>query len=88
MKRCCKCKTLKEPLVFNKQSRAKDGLKPSCRLCDKTTNQERYKRLETQIVAQVKEWQTKNPEKVAAAKLKYRQKHSVKISPITPSLDV
>ena len=76
MKRCSKCSELKEPSNFNKQTRAKDGLKPICRQCDKLANQNRYKNLEEKIIKQVKEWQSKNPEKVAAAKAKYRNKQS------------
>ena len=76
MKLCSKCGESKEESLFNKQARAKDGLKPICKSCDKLANQHRYKNLEQKILKQVKEWQSKNPEKVAAAKAKYRNKQS------------
>lgn len=74
MKTCCKCGLPKDTSLFNKQARAKDGFKPQCKSCDKLANQHRYKSLEQKIIKQVKEWQAKNPEKVAAAKAKYRNK--------------
>jgi len=74
MKLCSKCKESKESSNFNKQARAKDGLFPYCKSCCKIINQNRYKALEDKIIRQVKEWQVKNPEKVKAAKDKYRLK--------------
>jgi len=35
MKRCSKCKQVKPITEFNRQSQQKDGLRPSCRLCQK-----------------------------------------------------
>lgn len=74
MKICKNCGTEKDPSEFNNQSRSKDGKKSFCRICDKELNKARYLRLEKHIVKQVKEWQKKNPEKVKAAKDKYRNK--------------
>ncbi len=66
--------TAKEELFFDKQTRAKDGLKSICKSCAKDLNKQRYSRLSKKILEQVKEWQKLNPEKVAAAKAKYREK--------------
>ena len=76
MKICSRCRESKEESQFNKQSRAKDGLKGICKECDKLLNKERYIRLEDKIIAQVKVWQSKNPTKVAEAKRKYKAKQS------------
>jgi len=76
MKHCTKCREAKDESLFDKQSRAKDGRKPICKSCAKTLNRERYLRLERKIIEQVRAWQKENPEKVAAAKAKYRNKTS------------
>jgi protein-arginine kinase activator protein McsA len=76
MKTCSKCQQSKAEAEFNKQSRSKDGFKSICRACDKEINKARYLKLQPKIMEQVLAWQAKNPEKVAAAKTKYRQKHS------------
>jgi hypothetical protein len=74
MKTCSKCLQSKEPSAFQKQSRAKDGLKSWCKECAKKANQDRYQKLKPQILENVLNWQQKNPDRVAAAKEKYRAK--------------
>lgn len=80
MKQCRKCLQNKDFSEFNKQTRAKDGFHPFCRPCRKKDNKERYLRLEDKIIKQVKLWQKKNPDRVKAAKDKYRNKKAQTVS--------
>ena len=76
MKICSKCNESKDEALFDNQTKAKDGKKPFCKTCSKKLNQARYQRLQPKILEQVLAWQAKNPEKVAEAKAKYRNKTS------------
>ena len=67
-KRCEKEKYLHE---FNKQSKAKDGYKGMCRICDKEYNKNRYALHHMDIKEKVCHWQKNNRPKVCGYKKKY-----------------
>ncbi len=75
MKTCTKCNKSKPESEFQKQSASRDGLKAFCKTCSKLLNKLRYDSLSEKIGQQVREWQLKNPEKVSAAKTKFRNKN-------------
>lgn len=64
MKKCFKCKILKEITYFSRDKSKKDGLCPYCRNCDK-----QY----------AKEWRNKNIVYAKKRELRYREKNSEKI---------
>ena len=99
IKICKHCLDSKEASEFNKQTRAKDGLKSICKQCDKILNAKRYALKKQSIILQVKDWQRNNVEKVKQIKNNYyvSKKKSKKItkdnlssqnSPIVPTTEV
>lgn len=64
MKRCTKCKEEKNFSQFYKNSTAKDGFRPHCKVC---------------VSAHEKKYKENNPEKVLASKRKYAEKNREKI---------
>ena len=75
-KTCTTCLKEKPLTDFRRQSKNKDGLKYTCKECDDKRARMRYKTKKTKILSQVKEWQSKNPERVKFYKRKYRNKKS------------
>lgn len=75
LKKCTTCGEGKTHGNFRRQSKNKDGLKYTCKICDNNKAKDRYKNKKDTIVLKVKEWQLLNPEKVKMYKKKYRNKH-------------
>ena len=71
---CTKCKELKSLSEFRKQSRTKDGHKYVCRPCDSAAARDRYSDKKKTYIKLVKEWQSKNKDKVKDYKKKYYKK--------------
>ena len=72
---CKKCGYAK-PSDYNNFDKGgnKDGLKSWCKPCSKKANNERYERKKSQIITQIKTWQSKNPEKVKKYKKHFYEK--------------
>ena len=70
MKRCTKCRTLKEVTRFSKCSRNKDGLQHNCKVCNKEDNLKFRTQINPQHHA---EWQRTNPDKLTELVAKYRK---------------
>ncbi len=87
MKTCTKCKMTKEKTEFHKRSRGKDGIHPSCKICEnaRTTawasanrarsnaNKDKYRFANPEkVTANIKKWEKLNPGKKAAQVRKYQ----------------
>lgn len=73
---CSECQKEKAVTEFNRQAKAKDGLKPICKSCDSKLNKARYEAKKKKIITQNKRWQKKNKERVLDYKKRYRDKKS------------
>lgn len=57
MKQCNQCKTFKEPTEFSKRSASRDGLQPSCKVCNQKDND----KFREKKPLYKKEWDKANP---------------------------
>ena len=71
-KKCTKCHNIKNITFFTKDSSKKDGLRSSCRDCDKIIKKLYYLNNKEKVKISNKNWENKNPEKIKEIKNKYR----------------
>lgn len=70
MKRCTKCGELKPETEFYAAKGCKDGLRGDCKACFAARARDWYARNREHVVANVKRWQSENPEQVRATRRK------------------
>ena len=70
MKKCSKCRAVKETTQFSKCSSAKDGFQPNCKSCNKKDNLKFREEINPEHHA---EWQRKNPQVVYRILKKHRR---------------
>lgn len=70
MKRCIKCREIKETTHFSKCSARKDGLQNNCKACNKEDNLKFRTEINPQHHA---DWQRKNPQRLCELVAKYRR---------------
>lgn len=68
MKKCNKCGEEKSTCEFNKQSSSKDGYFPSCKVCRKRDNIERYQLKSGEIKSKAKQYRDANKDKISKNK--------------------
>lgn len=73
MKKCSKCKLLKENSEFRKKTKSKDGLKSYCKPCDDRYNRINYYNKEQYRQTQMENWREKNKDKYDEYQKQYRQ---------------
>lgn len=71
MKTCTQCLQRLPFENFRRQASTKDGHKYRCKECDDLNAKEYYESKKNKIIEGVKEWQSKNKEKVKDYKSKY-----------------
>lgn len=76
MKKCSKCREIKELKLFSKNRSRKDGLRHSCKECDKL----HYRHSPTKRVKYSKTYYEKNKEKIAKKDRLYREANKEKIN--------
>ena len=74
-KTCNKCNQERELAEFYREKQAKDGLRASCRCCDKTRKGAYYKANPEQVKACATAYRKANPEQVKARATAYRAYH-------------
>lgn len=72
-KNCSKCNKEKFLHEFRVQSKAKDGYKSYCILCDDIYNKELYKKSKKKRIVQISLWNQKHPDKVKQYKKKWTE---------------
>jgi hypothetical protein len=77
-KSCIKCKKEKKIQEFRSQKDSRDGHKNVCITCDDQYQKDRYLKLKSDIIIKVKNWQSKNKDKVSLYKKNYRLKMAPK----------
>ena len=80
MKACSKCGETKSLSDFYKHMGGKDGRRTDCKLCVLQSRRARYEADGDSLRQRVKEYQGKNPEKVAASQSAYRESANGKAS--------
>jgi hypothetical protein len=71
---CGLCKKELDVIFFNINRKSKDGLHAWCKVCCRKAEQERYKIVKQQRIAEVREWQKNNLNKVSEYKKNWRAK--------------
>lgn len=86
MKKCCKCKVMKEFSEFGKHTKSPDGLKYECKQCrkeynqrtreqKKEYNQQYYNQKKEDVLKTNKEYRLKNADKISIQRKEYREKN-------------
>lgn len=75
MKKCIRCKSIKEEVEFNKNKQNLDGLSSWCRVC----RHDRYIETKDRVLEQGKEWFDNNKEKANARSRNWRSRNKEKI---------
>jgi hypothetical protein len=70
MKKCSKCRAVKETTQFSKCSSAKDFLQPNCKSCNKKDNLKFREEINPEHHA---DWQRNNPQRLVELVWKYRK---------------
>lgn len=73
-KKCSMCNTVKETTEFNKNKRAKDGLKDMCKFCASAYNHLLYFGNRDNVIKRVTKWNNDNRERARGYRKKYKQK--------------
>lgn len=72
MKKCCKCKQVKQFQEFHKNKTTLDGLHYRCKRCNNNANKTWYKNHKDAQKQRVKLWAQQNPDKNTAKSVKYK----------------
>jgi len=72
IKRCYKCKEVKEKSEFGSNRSKPDGLHNACKVCDSLRKKRHYVKNREAILNRRKEYQVKNCDKIRERKKKYR----------------
>lgn len=73
VKICSECKVSKDETAFSKRKHSRDGLKPSCKACDKIRYDEWAKNNPEKKKSIIDGWRERNPEKVQNYSAEYYQ---------------
>lgn len=72
MKKCSRCKVLKELSEFGRKTSNKDGLQNRCKPCNREASRLSYERHKARHLAKHREWVAKNPDYERDFLLKWR----------------
>lgn len=80
LKICSGCKSEKPHADFHKQSAAKDGLQPRCKLCSADYRRSYYRKNKEHLLNYAKSYQGRNKELVQKRNKKWRKLNSERLS--------
>jgi hypothetical protein len=77
MKRCQRCGCVKPLSDFYREKGCRDGHRPECKTCNLAARKAKYLENPAKEIARVKQWQRRNPERVADYQRRYRAENKI-----------
>lgn len=79
MKHCKRCGRVKPLSDFYREKGCRDGHRPECKTCNLAARKAKYQENPTKEIERVKQWQRRNPERVADYQRRYRAENKMAI---------